>query len=366
MANHHHPRSPAAGNGKTRKQRPLCTTAPRPRTALPDAVMNDPRRARAILMGRSKWANRTVLHYAFFKSGRYDVPDEQAQAIRNAFAEWKAVGIGLDFQEVADLSEAEVRIGYSEADGSSASAVGRDVLTIPLDEPTTVYGWDLRSHYGHGTALHELGHVLGMEHEHQSPFAGIVWHEEAVYRSLGAPPNNWPRETTFHNILEKLDPQQVSGSEWDPDSIMEYEFEPGLIAKPERYESEGLVPPAILSKADKEWALKWYPGETDAGPGELKVFESVAVDLEAGQQVDFRFQPTQSRRHTFATNGATDTLLTLFEEVGGQPRYLAADDDSGQDRNARIRYKLFKGRSYFVRLRLYYPGETGTTSLMVS
>ena len=87
-------------------------------------------------------------------------------------AKWKAAGIGLEFQEVDQLSEAEVRIGYSTADGSSASSVGREVLSVPLNEPTTVYGWDLTTPYGSGTALHELGHVLGMEHEHQNPFAG--------------------------------------------------------------------------------------------------------------------------------------------------------------------------------------------------
>jgi hypothetical protein len=68
--------------------------------------------------------------------------------------------------------------------------VGRDILTVSLNEPTTVYGWDLTSPYGSGTALHELGHVIGMEHEHQNPFARIKWHEQAVYDSLAKPPNS--------------------------------------------------------------------------------------------------------------------------------------------------------------------------------
>jgi hypothetical protein len=347
-------------------RKPLCSNLPRVAPKLAPAVLADPRRASAILATVSNWMNGTVLHNCFFGGGsHFAVPKAQADAIRGAFTKWKAVGIGLEFQEVSQLSEAEVRIGYSTADGSSASAVGRDVLKVPLNEPTTVYGWDLTTPYGSGTALHELGHVIGMEHEHQNPYAGIKWHEQAVYDALAKPPNSWDHDTTYHNILEKLTPQQVQGSTWDPDSIMEYEFEPGLIDEPEQYDINGLTPPATLSSADKEWALKWYPS-LKAKLTTLQPFKAVAVDLAAGQQIDFAIKPTASRKYTIETKGASDTLLVLFEDIDGEPRYLSGDDDSGEDRNASIAYKLFKGRSYIVRLRLYYPGQTGTTSLMYS
>jgi hypothetical protein len=362
--------SSAATNGKygAKTQKPLCTTAPRPMPKLSDTVLNDSQRAAAIVAVRRKWLNKTVLHYAFCNgASHWAVRSKQADAVRQAFAAWKAVGIGLEFTEVTDLSEAEVRVGFSTSYGRSESAVGRDVLNVPLDEPTTIYGWDLTTTYGRGTALHELGHVFGMEHEHQNPFAGIQWHEEAVYAALAGPPNNWPRQTTYFNILRKLDPQQVQGSEWDPNSIMEYEFEPGLIDVPEKYDLEGLVPPGKLSESDKVWALKWYPGApTPAGLPQLEPFKAAAADLAAGQQIDFEFKPKQSRKYTIATQGACDTLLALFEEIDGEPRYLSADDDSGEDRNASIKYKLFKNRSYIVRLRLYYPGQTGTTSVLVT
>ena len=346
--------------------KPLCRNLPRPVPQLPPAVMADQRRARAIISTRSKWANGTVLHYSFFGGGsHFSVPKLQADAVRDAFAKWKAVGIGLDFQEINQLSEAEVRIGYSTADGSSASAVGREILHVPLNEPTTVYGWDLTSQYGRGTALHELGHVLGMEHEHQNPFAGIKWHEQAVYDSLAQPPNSWDHDTTYHNILEKLSQQQVQGSSWDPDSIMEYEFDPGLIDEPDQYDINGLIPPATLSNADKQWAVKWYPPFKKTLPT-LQALQTVTVDLAAGQQVDSEIKPMASRKYKLETKGASDTLLVLFEDINGEPRFLAGDDDSGEDRNATIGHKLFKGRRYILRIRLYYPGQSGKTSVLYS
>src|SRR6476620_4123650 len=270
-----------------RTTKPFCRNPARLPPTLTPHVMADAGRAAAIILTKSKWVNGTVLHYCFFSGGsHYAVPKKQADAIRDAFAKWKATGIGLEFQEVKQLSEAEVRIGYSTADGDSASSVGREVLNVPLNDPTTVYGCDLTTPYGRGTALHELGHVRGMEHEHQNPFAGIKWHEQAVYDALAKPPNGWSHSETFHNILEKLSQQQVQGSTWDPDSIMEYEFEPGLIDEPEKYDVNGLTPPGTLSNADKEWARQWYP-PLKATLTKLQPFDAVATDLAAGQQVDF-------------------------------------------------------------------------------
>jgi len=80
-------------------------------------------------------------------------------------------------------AEAELRIGFMPGDGSW-SYLGRDCLLVPQGERTMNFGWDLRTSYGRSTARHEIGHALGMPHEHQNPHAGIIWDTEAVYRQV--------------------------------------------------------------------------------------------------------------------------------------------------------------------------------------
>jgi len=57
--------------------------------------------------------------------------------------------------------------------------------------------------------------------------------------------------------------------------------------------------------------------------------------------------------------------MVLFEDVNGELRYLTADDDSGVDRNASFRVKLFAGRRYVLRVRLYYAQQAGATAVMM-
>jgi hypothetical protein len=98
----------------------------------------------------------------------------------------------------------------------------------------------------------------------------------------------------------------------------------------------------------------------------LHAFKPAVLSLAAGKQMDYAIKPEESRKYTVETKGGTDATLVLFEDVNGTPRYLAGDDDSGDERNAAITYKLFAGRNYIARLRLNHPGPSGKVSLMYS
>ncbi|NEQ04281.1 hypothetical protein, partial [Moorena sp. SIO3F7] len=98
---------------------------------------------------------------------------------------------------------------------------------------------------------------------------------------------------------------------------------------------------------------------------ELKPFQSQRIRVGAGEQVNYVIEPSRSRKYTIQTFGAMDTVMVLFEEIDGTPRYLEGDDDSGSSLNAKIRMRLFKGRRYIVRVRLYHAQEKGEGVLMM-
>ena len=332
----------------------------------------NPFRASLIRLSDKKWVNGTVLHYYFFDKatdgpgGRWRGDKKQCDAVRKAFAEWKKLPIGLDFKEVVDREDAEIRIGFDRSDGAW-SYVGRDVIDIAGDpnERTMNFGWDLTTPYGHDTALHEIGHTLGFPHEHQNPNAGIVWDEDAVLTYFRGPPNNWDDQQINWNILRKLPPGSVAGSAWDPNSIMHYDFGPGLIAKPEKYAREGLSPKPGLSPVDIKEAKSFYPSLAKKVDPELVALESRRLKLAAGQQANFSIKPTRTRNYTIQTFGASDSVMVLFQKTSKDPRYMDGDDDSAYDHNARIEAKLYRGKEYILRVRMYYAEAGGETAVFM-
>ncbi len=326
-----------------------------------------PRREELIRYIGKKWVNGTKLKYYFFKDGPFRGVDSNMDLVRAGFKTWADLGIGIEFEEVDDINDGQVRIGFQRGDGAW-SYVGRDVIDIPgRHERTMNFGWDLTQDPRGGgldTPIHEIGHTLGFPHEHQNPFSGIVWDEEEVYRRFAGSPNFWPRERTFHNVLRKLERSAVEGSEWDPNSIMHYSFGSGLIVEPAQYRN-GLRPEDGLSEADIAEVRKFYPPIDARRYKKLNDLEVEHLDVAPGEQKDFVIVPERTDDFTIQTFGRSDAVMVLFEDVDGDHQFLAGDDDSGTNLNASITARLVKGRRYILRIRLFTNWATGRTAVMM-
>ncbi len=320
-------------------------------------------RARLLIVTGNKWVNRTTLHYYFFDDARWGAGNDQKDIVRQGFQVWEDVGIGLTFKEVPSAHEAEIRIGFQQGDGYW-SYIGTYVLNIGQNERTMNFGYDLtRDPRGVDVPVHEIGHTLGFPHSHQNPFSGIIWNRDAVIDYFSGPPNNWTVEDIEHNILDKLPATMVEGSQWDPNSIMHYAFEAGLIEEPAEYQT-GLTPASGLSDTDIEQVQLFYP-PIPPSYTQLRPFDMQRLELSPGGQKDFSIQPTATREYTIQTFGYTDSVMVLFEEINGDFQYVAGDDDSGWNRNARLELRLYAGRKYVLRIRLYYEWASGDMSVML-
>lgn len=324
-----------------------------------------PSRARLIQLIGKKWVNGTKLRYYFFESGPYSAGNDQKDLVREGFEVWEEVGIGIQFEEISNIGDAEIRIGFLRGDGAW-SYLGRDVIDVPGQfERTMNFGWDLRQDSrGVDTPVHEIGHTLGFPHEHQNPFAGIVWDEDAVYRYFGGSPNFWDRQKTFYNVLRKLSSGEVQGSEWDPNSIMHYGFPGGLIRSPERYQG-GIRPDLGLSERDIEQVRIFYPPLNSGNLyPQLQPFRLEFLGLAPAEQKNFTIQPESTGDYTIQTFGKSDTVMVLFEDVNGDLRFVDGDDDSGTSLNAQIKTRMQRGRTYVLRIRLYSNYASGDTAVM--
>jgi len=340
-----------------------CNLPKRPERELAAGVT--PVRARMIRATEKKWVNGTNLRFYFFQTPEWGTSEEEKNIIRRAFQEWMNLGIGIKFSEITQPEYAEIRIGFLRGDGAW-SYIGRDILNFPTNERTMNFGWDLTADkQGFNTALHEIGHTLGFPHEHQNPYAGIVWNEEKVYNAMGGAPNHWDRDTTYENIIKKISTDSVQGSRWDPDSIMHYPFGPGMILEPAAYQN-GLTPVPGLSANDIDWVQKFYP---PLSPNDYSVLmppqDNTPLNLENGEQTNFILQPGEDGSHIIRASPNTDMLLVLFLDRGGELYRIAAADDSGQELQAEIRTDLNKAEKYVLSVHLYYKEEGTQAGLTV-
>ena len=206
---------------------------------------------KAALLNQARWNTGDEIRVSFMEGD-----PELRDRVKAVAEQWTAPDLAnLAFQFV-DQGDAEIRIAFLEGDGSW-SYLGTECRDIPADEATMNYGWlttDSPDDELQRVVLHEFGHALGLIHEHQNPEGGIDWNVPAVLADLGGPPNNWDEQTARHNVLDHYQPDEVTATTVDAESIMMY-------AIPAAWTNDGFSADmnTDLSEKDKELIRSVYP-----------------------------------------------------------------------------------------------------------
>lgn len=177
---------------------------------------------RAVATFSRFWENARTLKIAFVDKG---LPGAHKQAIVDAINQWQPyVNLTFEFVDGAkgspDYGKGDIRI-TTEVDASlNYTLIGTDAKLNDPWTPTMVLGVKPSDAKFRNIVMHEFGHALGAEHEHQHPDADIPWDLPAVYAHYAKAGHS--KEVVDESVLTRLDRASTRRSAYDKRSIMHY------------------------------------------------------------------------------------------------------------------------------------------------
>lgn len=200
------------------------------------------------------------------------------------------------WETAGDTDDVDVRVAFDTTDIPSQgywSAVGDDSTRSevgfgPGKPSVMLYNFErVLPPDWRAVAMHEFGHVLGFQHEHQNPVSGcdFRWADDpgyeethldgaiekpltwdgagrmpSVYRWFAGPYNYWPAALVDANLKILPNTRAYDSTlQVDKSSIMKYYFPAILLTNGERSPCFSKRENAVLSELDKRGVLRMYP-----------------------------------------------------------------------------------------------------------
>lgn len=287
-------------------------------TDFPEAVKSP--EARAAFTNSLTLADKTL---RFFFMGT------EARLVERIIAharEWTKY-IDVKFDIINSAAQADVRVRCSRTLGHS-SHIGSDARRVPASGHTMTLGFsdlvdfEKQAKHNQFVVLHEVGHALGLIHEHNRPDAVLPFDPAKTIAYFGQRGLN--RDQVKYNIFDRWMKTLIKFSEYDPFSIMHYMF-PKEIMK----SGQGTVQNYVLSALDIKMAQEMYgtnpngdpppptPGPANVGTILPLTIDGAAVTTTIAQNqaasLSLKVAANQAGKpYTICTEGSTQVVLQLF------------------------------------------------------
>lgn len=175
------------------------------------------RRKRALGVQGKLWRPGRTLWVSFLGSTdrrlKNDIFDLASQWLDESDANL-SLDLALD-----DDPRAQIRVRAHPSLIHNESLVGTDALTT-RGETMNLNVVPAQASFEH-VVLHEFGHALGAEHEHQHPGANIPWNLPEVLKSVTAMPG-WTHQHVMEEMIGTRDDVGLVKTDYDPSSVMHY------------------------------------------------------------------------------------------------------------------------------------------------